>query len=178
MWFKGIQFFHTWKRFLQNVDNSRKKSSTPSDSLSKGTPAADPSSLIQAKPDAFDGLDPLSMFAAQEASTKKTSSVSAPASKKEQVCTHCVYFMFYCNKFVQIKFFFVGSFYHKIKSEGDDFRPAKWLTNSFITFLFPQSSSVSNKEKSQSDFKPWLKKRVGILAKYTTSQKLSISTVS
>ncbi|RMX54674.1 hypothetical protein pdam_00009345 [Pocillopora damicornis] len=105
-----------------NVDNSRKKSSTPSDSLSKGTPVADPSSLIQAKPDAFDGLDPLSMFAAQEASTKKTSSVSAPASKKEQ------------------------------------------------------SSSVSNKEKSQSDFKPWLKKRVGILAKYTTSQKLSIST--
>lgn len=105
-----------------NVDNSRKKSSTPSDSLSKGTPAADPSSLIQAKPDAFDGLDPLSMFAAQEASTKKTSSVSAPASKKEQ------------------------------------------------------SSSVTNKEKSQSDFKPWLKKRVGILAKYTTSQKLSIST--
>nr|XP_058960991.1 VPS35 endosomal protein-sorting factor-like [Pocillopora verrucosa] len=105
-----------------NVDNSRKKSSTPSDSLSKGTPAADPSSLIQAKPDAFDGLDPLSMFAAQEASTKKTSSVSAPASKKEQ------------------------------------------------------SSSVSNKEKSQSDFKPWLKKRAGILAKYTTSQKLSIST--
>ena len=110
---------------MQNVDNSRKKLSTPSDSLSKGTPAADPSSLIQAKPDAFDGLDPLSMFAAQEASTKKTSSVSAPASKKEQVCTHCVYFMFYCNKFVQIKFFFVGSFYHKIKSEGDDFRPAK-----------------------------------------------------
>ena len=168
MWFKGIQLFHTWKRFLQNVDNSRKKSSTPSDSLSKGTPAADPSSLIQAKPDAFDGLDPLSMFAAQEASTKKTSPVSAPASKKEQVCTHCVYFMFYCNKFVQIKFFL----------EGDDFRPEKWLTNSFITFLFPQSSSVSNKEKSQSDFKPWLKKRVGILAKYTTSQKLSISTVS
>ena len=121
---------------MQNVDNSRKKSSTPSDSLSKGTPAADPSSLIQAKPDAFDGLDPLSMFAAQEASTKKTSSVSAPASKKEQVCTHCVYFMFYCNKFVQIKFFLYVVFTIKSNQKGMTLDRRNDLLTVLLLFCF------------------------------------------
>ncbi|PFX19484.1 UPF0505 protein C16orf62 [Stylophora pistillata] len=105
-----------------NVDNTRKKSSASSDSSSKSAPAADPLSFIQAKPDTFDGLDPLSMFAAQEASTKKTTPSSTPGSKKEQ------------------------------------------------------SSSISNEDTSKSSFEPWLNKRLGILAKYTTSQKLSITT--
>ena len=73
---------------FQNIDNTWKKSSTPSDSPSKGLSSTDPLSMIQAKPDTFDGLDPLSMFAAQEASTKQPVSVSAPVSKKQQVCIH------------------------------------------------------------------------------------------
>lgn len=50
--------------------------------------ATDPLSMIQAKPDTFDGLDPLSMFAAQEAKTKQTVPVSSPVSKKQRVCIH------------------------------------------------------------------------------------------
>ena len=42
--------------------------------------------MIQAKPDTFDGLDPLSMFAAQEANTKQTTPASAPVSKNQRVC--------------------------------------------------------------------------------------------
>ena len=37
--------------------------------------------MIQAKADTFDGLDPLSMFAAQEASSNKTPA-SVPMTKK------------------------------------------------------------------------------------------------
>ena len=70
---------------FQNIDNTQKTSSTP-DGPSKGLSAADPLSMIQAKTDSFDGLDPLSMFAAQEASTKQPVSVSAPVSKKQRVC--------------------------------------------------------------------------------------------
>ena len=73
---------------LQNVDNTRKKSSTPSDNSSKDVSATDPLSTIQAKADTFDGLDPLSMFAAQEANTKQTVPVSSPVSKKQWVCMH------------------------------------------------------------------------------------------
>lgn len=73
---------------FQNIDNTQKTSSTPSDGPSKGLSAADPLSMIQAKTDTFDGLDPLSMFAAQEASTKQPVSVSTPVSKKQQVCIH------------------------------------------------------------------------------------------
>lgn len=47
---------------------------------------ADPLSMIQGKADTFDGLDPLSMFAAQEATTKQSVPASAPVSKKERVC--------------------------------------------------------------------------------------------
>lgn len=50
--------------------------------------ATDPLSMIKAKPDTFDGLDPLSMFAAQEANTKQTKPASVPVSKKQQVCIH------------------------------------------------------------------------------------------
>lgn len=71
---------------FQNIDNTQKKSGTPTDGSSKGLSAADPLSMLQAKPDTFDGLDPLSMFAAQEANTKQTVSVSAPVSKKQRVC--------------------------------------------------------------------------------------------
>ena len=71
---------------FQNIDNTRKKSSTPAPSASKGSTAADPLSLIQAKTDTFDGLDPLSMFAAQEATVNtKTPSGSVSVSKKEKV---------------------------------------------------------------------------------------------
>lgn len=74
------------KNLFQNIDNTRKKSSTPSPSPSKGSSAVDPLSLIQAKADTFDGLDPLSMFAAQEATVNmKTPSGSASVSKKEKV---------------------------------------------------------------------------------------------
>ena len=44
--------------------------------------------MIQAKPDTFDGLDPLSIFAAQEANTKQAVPVSVPVSKKQRVCMH------------------------------------------------------------------------------------------
>ena len=71
---------------FQNIDNTWKKSSTPSDKSSKGLLASDPLSMIQAKPDTFDGLDPLSMFAAQEANTKQTVPASAAVSKKQRVC--------------------------------------------------------------------------------------------
>ena len=70
---------------FQTVDSTRKKSSSPSDSSSKGTSAADPLSTIKAKPDTFDGLDPLSMFAAQEATTKQATPASVPVSKMERV---------------------------------------------------------------------------------------------
>ena len=74
------------ENLFQNIDNTRKKSSTPSPSPSKDSSAADPLSLIQAKADTFDGLDPLSMFAAQEATVNtKTPSGSVSVSKKEKV---------------------------------------------------------------------------------------------
>ena len=46
-----------------------------------------------------------------------------------------------------------------------------------------QSPSVPKDESSKSEseddfFEPWSSKRAGILAKYTTSEKLSITTVS
>ncbi|KAL9957403.1 hypothetical protein ACROYT_G039035 [Oculina patagonica] len=110
-----------------NIDNTRKKSSTPSDSSSKGSLAADPLSMIQGKADTFDGLDPLSMFAAQEATTKPSVPASSPASKKERASS---------------------------LSKGE-----------------------SSKSESEDDFfEPWSSKRSGILAKYTTSEKLSITT--
>ena len=77
---------------FQNIDNTQKTSGTPSDGPSKGLSAADPLSMIQAKTDSFDGLDPLSMFAAQEASTKQPVSVSAPVSKKQRVCIHLYFY--------------------------------------------------------------------------------------
>lgn len=49
-----------------------------------GSSAADPLSVIQAKADSFDGLDPLSMFAAQEASSNKTPA-SVPTTKKVSI---------------------------------------------------------------------------------------------
>lgn len=64
------------------------------------------------------------------------------------------------------------------------------LQFSFLFFLskkklfpFSQASSLSkgesSKSKSEDDFfEPWSSKRSGILAKYTTSEKLSITTVS
>ena len=70
---------------FQNIDNTRKKSSTPTDNAPKSSVAADPMSMFQGKADTFDGLDPLSMFAAQEANTKQSVPASAPASKKERV---------------------------------------------------------------------------------------------
>ena len=43
--------------------------------------------MIQAKGDTFDGLDPLSMFAAEEATTNKTpAAASVPVLRKERVC--------------------------------------------------------------------------------------------
>ena len=74
---------------FQNIDNTRKKSSTPTERSSKDLSAADPLSMIQSKTDTFDGLDPLSMFAAQEATaTKQSVPNSASVSKKERVCIH------------------------------------------------------------------------------------------
>lgn len=81
---------------FQNIDNTWKKSSTPSKS-SKGLLAADPLSMIQAKPDTFDGLDPLSMFAAQEANTKQTAPASAPVSKKQRV--KCIFLQKHLDDF-------------------------------------------------------------------------------
>lgn len=54
---------------------------------------------------------------------------------------------------------------------------------SFLFFFSSQASSLSKEEhgKSESEddfFEPWSSKRTGILAKYTTSEKLSITTVS
>ena len=53
----------------------------------------------------------------------------------------------------------------------------------FFSFFSSQASSLSKEEhgKSESEddfFEPWSSKRTGILAKYTTSEKLSITTVS
>ncbi|XP_020613263.1 UPF0505 protein C16orf62-like [Orbicella faveolata] len=83
--------------------------------------------MIQAKPDTFDGLDPLSIFAAQEANTKQAVPVSAPVSKKQRASS-----------------------------------------------LSKEQSGKS--EKEDDFFEPWSNKRTGILAKYTTSEKLSITT--
>ena len=51
-----------------------------------------------------------------------------------------------------------------------------------IILIFLQSSlpkGGSNTKESEDDFfEPWSSKRSGILAKYTTSEKLSITTVS
>ncbi|XP_020613204.1 UPF0505 protein C16orf62 homolog [Orbicella faveolata] len=110
-----------------NIDNTWKKSSTPSDNSSNGLSVTDPLSMIQAKPDTFDGLDPLSIFAAQEANTKQAVPVSAPVSKKQRASS-----------------------------------------------LSKEQSGKS--EKEDDFFEPWSNKRTGILAKYTTSEKLSITT--
>lgn len=76
--------------FLQSIESPLKKLNAASPSTSKASFAADPLSLIQAKADTFDGLDPLSMFAAQEASSNKTAAVASSASvtTKEKVHVH------------------------------------------------------------------------------------------
>ena len=75
------------KNLFQNIESTLKNSSAASPSKSKASSAADPLSLIQGKADTFDGLDPLSMFAAQEATTNKTTTaVTAAVAKKERVC--------------------------------------------------------------------------------------------
>lgn len=77
--------------FWQSIESPLKKLNAASPSTSKASFAADPLSLIQAKADTFDGLDPLSMFAAQEASSNKVAAVATSASvtSKEKVhpCT-------------------------------------------------------------------------------------------
>ena len=75
-----------FENVFQNIDSASKKSSTPAPGASKGSSAVDPLSMIQAKADTFDGLDPLSMFAAQEATTNKTTAAtSVPVLKKDRV---------------------------------------------------------------------------------------------
>lgn len=76
--------------FLQSIESPLKKLNAASPSTSKASFAADPLSLIQAKADTFDGLDPLSMFAAQEASSNKTAAMASSASvtTKEKVHVH------------------------------------------------------------------------------------------
>ena len=76
--------------FLQSIESPLKKLNAASPSTSKASFAADPLSLIQAKADTFDGLDPLSMFAAQEASSNKTAAVASSSSvtAKEKVHVH------------------------------------------------------------------------------------------
>ena len=75
---------------MQNIESPLKKLNASSPSTSKASFAADPLSLIQAKADTFDGLDPLSMFAAQEASSNKTAAMATSASvtTKEKVHVH------------------------------------------------------------------------------------------
>ncbi|XP_015778562.1 PREDICTED: UPF0505 protein C16orf62 homolog [Acropora digitifera] len=103
---------------ITRESSTPKKSSLP---LSGSTsPAADPLSTIQTKADAFEGLDPLSMFAAQEVSSKLPA--NTPVKKKER-----------------------SAEFDKLNQQ-DEF------------------------------FEPWSSKRSGILAKYTTSEKLSITT--
>ena len=53
----------------------------------------------------------------------------------------------------------------------------------FYSLPCSQASSISKEESGKSErdddfFEPWSSKRTGILAKYTTSEKLSITTVS
>lgn len=109
---------HPLTTLISRESNPKKPPSGTSSSI------ADPVSTIQAKADTFDGLDPLSMFAAQEASAIKLPA-AAPVAKQERSLTK-------------------GEF---DKNDGqDDF------------------------------FQPWSSKRSGILAKYTTSEKLSITT--
>ena len=76
--------------FWQSIESPLKKLNAASPSTSKASFAADPLSLIQAKADTFDGLDPLSMFAAQEASSNKVAAVATSASvtTKEKVHVH------------------------------------------------------------------------------------------
>ena len=64
--------------FQSRESNPKKPPSGTSSSI------ADPVSTIQAKADTFDGLDPLSMFAAQEASAIKLPA-AAPVAKQERV---------------------------------------------------------------------------------------------
>ncbi|XP_068761275.1 VPS35 endosomal protein-sorting factor-like [Montipora capricornis] len=109
---------HPLTTLISRESNPKKPPSGTSSSI------ADPVSMIQANADSFDGLDPLSMFAAQEASAIKLPA-AAPVAKQERSLTK-------------------GEF---DKNDGqDDF------------------------------FQPWSSKRSGILAKYTTSEKLSITT--
>ncbi|KAK2564040.1 VPS35 endosomal protein-sorting factor-like [Acropora cervicornis] len=103
---------------ITRESSTPKKSSLPLSGSSSS--AADPLSTIQTKADAFEGLDPLSMFAAQEVSSKLPA--TTPVKKNER-----------------------SAEFDKVKHQ-DDF------------------------------FEPWSSKRSGILAKYTTSEKLSITT--
>ena len=67
--------------FQTRESSTPKKSSLPLSGSSSSV--ADPLSTIQTKADAFDGLDPLSMFAAQEVSSKLPAIM--PVNKKERV---------------------------------------------------------------------------------------------
>lgn len=67
--------------FQTRESSTPKKSSLPLSGSSSS--AADPLSTIQTKADAFEGLDPLSMFAAQEVSSKLPA--NTPVKKKERV---------------------------------------------------------------------------------------------
>ena len=67
--------------FQTRESSTPKKSSLPLSGSSSS--AADPLSTIQTKADAFEGLDPLSMFAAQEVSSKLPA--TTPVKQKERV---------------------------------------------------------------------------------------------
>lgn len=85
-----VTFNSNFSFSLQNIESPLKKLNATSPNTSKASAAADPLSLIQAKADTLDGLDPLSMFAAQEASSNKVAAVanSVSVTTKEKVHVH------------------------------------------------------------------------------------------